>query len=164
MDGNRRDSANIKVFAFISIISLQNFKKNSNGSSHSWLHNFQRCNVFWQLFRNALQEISLTLFSLGKFLLGCNCVLPVSFAVYSSSFCQGFCVELSRYCGGIFQIEEEVMPGWPQWERRTLKPVIIIPPQGTSSHAALHYNPSYHKAQVYHLQNYFRITLSLSYL
>ena len=67
---------------------------------------------------------------------------------------QGFCVELSRYCGGIFQIEEEVMPGWPQWERRTLKPVIIIPPQGTSSHAALHYNPSYRKAQVYHLQNY----------
>ena len=42
----------------------------------------------------------------------------------------------------------------PVGERRTLKPVIIIPPQGTSSHAALHYNPSYRKAQVYHLQNY----------
>ena len=99
------------------------------------------------------RKFCMTIFSFSMFLLGCNCVLPVSFAVYSSSFCQGFCVELSRYCGGIFQIEEEVMPGWPQWERRTLKPVIIIPPQGTSSHAALHNNPSYHKAQIYHMQN-----------
>ena len=34
----------------------------------------------------------------------------------------------------------------PVGERRTLKPVIIIPPQGTSSHPATHYNPFYFNA------------------
>ena len=60
----------------------------------------------------------------------------------------GFCVLLGRYCGGIFQIEE-VMRGWSLWESRTLKPVIIIPPRGTSSHALpRNHNPLYHKAQI----------------
>ena len=35
----------------------------------------------------------------------------------------------------------------PVGERRTLKPVIIIPPQGTSSHPATHYNPFYFNAE-----------------
>ena len=34
----------------------------------------------------------------------------------------------------------------PVGELRTLKPVIIIPPQGTSSHPATHYNPFYFNA------------------
>ena len=35
-------------------------------------------------------QFCLTLFSFGMFLLGCNCVLPVSFDVYSSFFVGGF--------------------------------------------------------------------------
>ena len=109
---------------------------------------FPRRIIFWQLLRSFFGKFDSTYCSFEDIAWGKTgfylCVL----------FFYEFCVQLPRYCGGIFQIVLGYAGMVPVGER-TVKPVIIIPPRGTSSHPAPHYNPLYHKAQSVQTANIF---------